>query len=89
MTKNKNGRHYMYIWFVEAQVCLFSGGAVNIHFYRSKLIRIINNSSFDACSTTGMNRRMIHVVSLKDWDVSYWSPDCTAASSRPPILSDK
>jgi len=79
----------MYIWFVEAHVCHFSGGAVNIHFYRSKPSWIINNSSFDTCSTTGMNRRMIHAGSLNDWDVSRWSPDCKAASSRPLILSDK
>jgi hypothetical protein len=42
-------------------------GTLNIQFYRSKLIRIINNSSFDACSTTCLIRHMIHAVSLKDY----------------------
>jgi hypothetical protein len=44
----------------------FCQGTVNIEFYRSQLLRIINNSSFDMCTTTGMNHHMIRVVSLKN-----------------------
>jgi hypothetical protein len=44
----------------------FCQGTVNMQFYRSQLLRIINNSSFDVCSTTGVNRRMILVVNLQN-----------------------